>query len=272
MYLFILRPPRYNHLDMAGMTPALHPNLTPGSRVAEIEAGTWRLEIPTGPGGRYRLAQLDDYSRLPRAAFPWRAPFSLQLRARASHEHMPGTWGFGVWNDPFSLSMGLGGGARRFPALPSAAWFFFASPPNSLSFYDDQAGCGNLAMVFRSRSLPAPLLALGSVFLPMLALPKLARRLRRSIRRLIAQETRVLDLNPADWHDYRLDWTAQGVRFAVDGVTWSSALSPPAPLGLVGWIDNQYAAFPADGRVRYGTLPNSELAWIEVNEFVVEGK
>jgi hypothetical protein len=256
---------------LTNVKPALHANLTPGSRIFEIEAGTWRLGIPAGPGGRYRLAQLDDYSRLPRAAFPWKVPFALQLKARASQAQLPGTWGFGVWNDPFSLSMGFGGGARRFPALPNAAWFFFASPPNSLSIYDDQPGCGNLAAVFRAPSLPAPLLTLGALTAPMLALPPLARGLRRLMRRVVKQEARTLDLDATTWHDYRLEWTGEGVRCAVDGhPVFSTNLSPAGPLGLVIWIDNQYAAFPADGRLRYGTLPNPQPAWIELSGLVVK--
>ena len=46
-----------------------------------------------------------------------------------------GTWGFGFWNDPFTLSLGMGGAARRTPCGPRAAvWFFHASPPNVFGF------------------------------------------------------------------------------------------------------------------------------------------
>jgi len=257
-------------MGLPNVIPVLHPNLTPGSKILEIEAGTWRLEIPTGPGGRYRLAQLDDYARMPRPAFPWKAPLSLQLRARASHADLPGTWGFGLWNDPFSFSMGFGGGARRFPTLPQAAWFFFASPPNCLSFYDDQPGCGNLAMVFRSQHFTPALLALGPVFAPLLAFPPVGRGLRRLLRGAIQQDAQALDLDPTAWHAYRLEWAPDGVRFSVDDWEYVSAVSPQGPLGLVLWVDNQYAAFPADGRLRYGTLPNPQPAWIEVAGLMVD--
>src|SRR5512144_3136865 len=114
----------------------LIPRTTSGAQVVRLTSGGWRLEIPAGSAGRYRLAQLDDYSNLPRRAFPWQAPLSLSLRARASQSSLPGTWGFGLWNDPFALSLGFGG-ERRIPALPNAAWFFFASAPNYLSLRDD---------------------------------------------------------------------------------------------------------------------------------------
>jgi len=46
-------------------------------------------------------------------------------------------------------------------------------------------------------------------------------------------------------------------------------IAPPGPLGLVLWVDNQYAALPPDGRLRYGTLPNPEAAWVELEELEI---
>jgi hypothetical protein len=43
-------------------------------------------------------------------------------------------------------------------------------------------------------------------------------------------------------------------------------ISPSGPLSLVIWIDNQYAALPPNARLRYGTLPNPEPAWMEIKE------
>ncbi len=153
----------------------LEPNVstTPGALVRK-EGDTWRLEIPAGPGGKYRLAQLDDYRDQSRALFPHQPPLALELECRASGDSLPGTWGFGLWNDPFSLSLGLGGGSRRFPALPNTAWFFFASPPNYLSFRDDLPAQGALAAVFRSSPMPAVMLALGAPLLGLLVIPGLA--------------------------------------------------------------------------------------------------
>jgi len=82
---------------------------TPEASVTPLKVGAWRLEFPPGPQGRYRLAQLDDYSHQSRKSFPWQPPVTLSLQARVSAPALPGTWGFGLWNDPFSLSLGFGG-------------------------------------------------------------------------------------------------------------------------------------------------------------------
>lgn len=244
---------------------------TPGARAAQDSSGTWRLEIPAGPRGSYRLAQLDDYSDVSRAGLPWNSPCSLSLQARAySARTIPGTWGFGFWNDPFSLSLGVGGGSRRLPALPNAAWFFFASPPNYLSLRDDQPAYGSLAATFHSPSWPSIALAPAVLLLPMAALPAAARLLRRAARRIIHQDAVQLSVNPADWHSYRIDWCGGEASFSIDGhPVLRTSVSPGGPLGLVLWIDNQYAALPPDGQLCYGTLENPENAWIEIRQIVV---
>jgi hypothetical protein len=45
-----------------------------------------------------------------------------------------------------------------------------------------------------------------------------------------------------------------------------SAVSPNPPLGLVVWIDNQYAAFTPEGKIGFGVLANPEPAWLEVQD------
>src|SRR3970282_1944339 len=62
--------------------------------------GGWRFFLDKGKSGIYRLAQMDDYNQLGRRNFPHRPPFRLDLHARASQTSSPGTWGFGLWNDP----------------------------------------------------------------------------------------------------------------------------------------------------------------------------
>ena len=245
----------------------LRPHLTPGAAVQKMEHGGWRLEIPPGDKGEYRLAQLDDYSRLPRRDFAWRPGFRLQLQARASAAVLPGTWGFGLWNDPFSMGVLSGTGILRLPALPNAAWFFFASPPNYLSLRDDLPAQGNLAAVFRSPRVPPLLLALGAPLLAVCLVPPVMRLLRRWGRRVIRQDAVDIALDPTAWHTYALQWLPGYVHFLVDGETvLQSAVVPRGPLGLVLWVDNQYAALPPSGRLGYGTLPTPEGAWVEVRE------
>jgi hypothetical protein len=95
---------------------------TQGAQVTRSGPAAWRLEIPAGPAGQYRLAQLDDYAHLPRGAFPWHPPLTLSLRGCASAVDLPGTWGFGLWNDPFGLAFVKGGGLRL-PSLPTQPGF-----------------------------------------------------------------------------------------------------------------------------------------------------
>ena len=196
----------------------------------------------------------------------------LSLRARASSQEIAGTWGFGFWNDPFSLSLGLGGATRHLPALPNAAWFFMASPPNYLSLRDDLPSSGALAATFRAPRLHAALLALGAPLLPLALLPPAFRALRGMGRRIVRQDAAEFEADLTSWRDYRLHWSGARAGFAVDGrPVLETQVVPGGPLGLVIWVDNQYAALPPDGRVRFGTLPTPEPAWIEIEELVVEG-
>jgi hypothetical protein len=247
----------------------LTPRATPGASVAPIEGG-WRLSIPAGPAGVYRWAQLDDYLHLPRRAFHWRPPMTFELEARASAPDLPGTWGFGLWNDPFNLSLGIGGTTHRAPALPQAAWFFHASPENYLSLRDDLPACGFLAATFHSTRFPPALLAAGLPFLPLLAWKAAARRLRRMARRFVSEGSTRLDLDPSAWHIYAIRWRADEAAFSVDGKpVFSTAVSPTAPLGLVLWIDNQFAAFTPQGKLATGTQSNP-AAWLDLRAIKIK--
>ena len=246
-------------------TLALNPTITPGAELVRLAGEAYHLEIPPGPKGHYRLAQLDDYTRRTRDQFPWHPPVTLSLEARVSSAALPGTWGFGLWNDPFSLSLGFGGGRRRFPALPNAAWFFFASPQNYLSFRDDLPAQGFLAQTFRSRRIPTPLLAFGLLGAPALAWPRLARKIRPVFKHFIREAAFAPLQDVCQWHAYRLEWKPETVAFWINGErVFKTCISPLGRLGLVLWIDNQHAAFPPDGTLSYGMLESPEAAWLEI--------
>jgi hypothetical protein len=255
------------------LTDYLSASTSHGGLVTLVESG-WRLQIPAGPGGVYRLAQLDDYLGLPRDKFRHQPPCSISLECRTSAAEIPGTWGFGLWNDPFSLSLGLGGGTRRFPALPNTAWYFFASPPNYLSFRDDLPAHGSLAATFRAPPAHPLLLALAAPLAAGLVIPFLGRIGRRLLRRRIQQDTLALVINPVVWHDFQIAWNRETVSFSIDGIkTLETRISPIGPLGFVVWIDNQYVALPPNGQLAYGTLPNLTTSWIEVrNLTITQGK
>src|SRR5512135_1952178 len=119
-----------NTAPLAGIPLGLKPRLSPDAQVISGGQAIWRLTIPPGSSQHYRLAQLDDYDALPRRAFSWEPPLSFALQARASARVIPGTWGFGLWNDPFGMGLLGGTNVLGLPALPNTAWFFFASPQN----------------------------------------------------------------------------------------------------------------------------------------------
>ena len=125
---------------------------------------------------------------------------SLSLRAKASSSSIAGTWGFGLWNDPFGLSLGFGGSPFRLPMLPNAVWFFSASPQNYLSFTDDKPAQGFLAQTFRSPKFH-PLL-----FLAGLALPFSRRTARKLLSKVIDEDSVALSVDVTQWHGYRLEW------------------------------------------------------------------
>jgi len=105
-----------------------YPDLTKrhsgGGKVEPGPDGGWRFSLPAGPDQTYRWAQLDDYMELSRRNFRWNPPVTLRLCARVSSADTRGTWGFGLWNDPFTASLGLGGMARSLPELHNTAWLF----------------------------------------------------------------------------------------------------------------------------------------------------
>jgi len=269
------------------MRHSVNPRFTPGATVEQISQDNrhpaYRLSISAGKANQYRLAQLDDYAQLQRSGFPLRSPLSLSLSARASSGSIPGTWGFGLWNDPFGLSLGFGGNPLRLPTLPNAIWFFGASKESYLSFQDPGASKrgldtgeenarptrpavanGFLAQTFRSPRFHPWLIPAG------LVLPFSRRKTRQFLGKVIDEDGVALSLDVTQWHRYRLDWREERVTFEVDDVqVFESHISPNPPLGLVIWIDNQYAAFTPEGKIGFGVLENPEPASLEIKDIEV---
>jgi hypothetical protein len=274
----------------------MKPRATKNAGVQQIENG-WRLTIGAGDARTYRDAQLDDYSGLRRSQFPHHPErnrsLRLSLSARTSTQSAAGTWGFGLWNDPFGLSLGFGGNPFRLPTLPNAAWFFYASPQNYLSFKSPSTGAqggvanGFLAQTFRSPKFHPLLIPAG------LALPFSRKVTRKLLGKVIREDSLSLwsptaccresqeqsqgkrapelqsqGVDPTQWHRYSLEWRPQGVAWDVDEVrAFESPVSPNAsrPLGIIIWIDNQFAAFTPQGRISSGVLESGE-EWLEVRD------
>lgn len=234
---------------------------TPNASIDKTENG-YLLKIPTGDSSSYRFAQIDDYFGLARKRFPHHS-LTLSLRARVSSLSLPGTWGFGLWNDPFGMSLGFGGNRFRLPTLPNAAWFFGASKENYLSFGDKPAQ-GFLAQSFRAPKFHPSLIPAG------LALPFSAKTTRRMLGKVIAEDASALSVNVTQWHRYRLEWSPKRVVWDVDDVrVFESAVSPNPPLGLVIWIDNQFAAFTPKGKISFGVLEGKE-EWLEIEDLALD--
>ncbi|HET7143803.1 MAG TPA: hypothetical protein VFI68_07280, partial [Anaerolineales bacterium] len=218
---------------------------TKNANIEKTENG-WRLGLQKGDSLSYRDAQLDDYSGLPRHKFPHRT-LSLSLRAKTSSSSIAGTWGFGLWNDPFGFSPGFGGSPFRLPALPNAAWFFYGSEENYLSFADGGRvgralfppvsrppipANGFMAQTFRSPKFHPLLFPAG------LTLPFSRRTTRKLLSRVIDEDGIALSVDVAQWHAYKLEWGPNRVHFYVDdAIVFESPVSPKPPLGTIIWID-----------------------------------
>jgi hypothetical protein len=245
----------------------LFPRTAGGGHLTKDEAGEYCLEIPAGAAGRYRLAQLDDYTNHPRNSFPWTAPLELDLWARVSHPLIPGTWGFGFWNDPLSCAVGVGLRGLRLPVLPNAIWFFFASPPNYLALDDNLPGFGNLAATYRSSGWQPLLLAAGALFLPSLVFPATSQILRKVCQKFVFQDSADAPLNPTQAHHYKIIWREMKATFSIDErIILETALVPTGPLGFVLWIDNQFLSVPPNKRLSFGNLPNPVPAQLLVKD------
>ncbi|MDX1616008.1 MAG: hypothetical protein R3300_16970 [Candidatus Promineifilaceae bacterium] len=223
----------------------------------------WRLELPAGRRG-YADAQVDDYGGLARKDYPWTPGTNLSLRARFSHESgtLQGTAGFGFWNAPF------GDPTIRIPALPKAAWFFYASAPNDLPFPISGAGRGWFAGTLDAATPRAlALVPLAPLVITLNNASAVRRRLWPWLRQQLAISYAPMSVDMRKWHWYQLAWGPEEVRFLVDGdVVLTTRPAPGGALGFVAWLDNQYLVARPTGRLRWGTLSTAETQWLEVKD------
>jgi hypothetical protein len=247
------------------MDTKLQRRTTPGASVDASESG-YRFFIPPGDNRHYRLSQLDDYAQFTRRYYPHRPTLRLSLRARASAESHPGTWGFGLWNDPFLMTIGFKGKPLSLPALPNAVWFFQASEKSYLSF-SDKPGNGFLAQAFRSPAFP-----FGRLAQAVLAFPFSRSSARKLVGNVVEEDGIRLSVDPTGWHGYRLEWSPTRSAFWVDEtLIFETPVSPRPPLGLVLWIDNMFAAWRPDGKMGFGVHGTSEPAWLEIRDLDLKG-
>ncbi len=251
------------------LDPRLKQFLAGGGRLEHIDGGL-RLWVPPSGADTYVDAQLDDYHGLRRGRFPWRPPLRMAVRARLSHSpgEMGGTVGFGFWNDPFTLT---GGGVL---AAPNNLWFFNGSPPNDMYLVDGLPGHGWKAATLNAGRYPSLLVAPpAAVAIALTKVPRLGRPIMRLVRRFVRAGERLLppEIDPTGWHDYRLDWQRDKVDYWVDGEHLLTTHKPPrGPLGLVIWIDNQYAIVSEAGQFKFGLVENTEAHWLDLATLAIE--
>ncbi|MBE2182927.1 MAG: hypothetical protein IAE89_05845 [Anaerolineae bacterium] len=178
-------------------------------------------------------------------------PLRLSLSAYCIGEpgELVGTAGFGFWNHPLSPER------RRFPRLPRAAWFFFASKRSNMALDYDVPGSGWKCAVIDAINPRA--LALIPLALPAaLAMQSktLYAKLYPAVQRALKIDEHPLDLEILrEHHHYQIDWLIDRVSFSIDNHTvFETPFSPAGPLGLVIWMDNRLAVVTPQGHFGFG--------------------
>ncbi len=252
-------------VHMEQLPPSIHRYEVGGGRVLSQLGGTC-FHLDVNDGQRYSDAQIDDYHH--DGHFGWRPPVQMIVRARFSHSQdgLKGTAGFGFWNDPFGMTkMGQCGHCLPRLRFPQAVWFFFASPPSDMALAMGVPGFGWKAATIDAGRARA------KVLLPLAPLGMLACRWKWGYERIWPMAQHVLKIDESllavrmdEWHEYRLEWGREIVRFHVDGAErFCSRYAPRGPLGFVAWIDNQYMVATPQGLVGNGVIATDE-EWMEM--------
>ncbi|HLH62802.1 MAG TPA: hypothetical protein VKV20_14060 [Ktedonobacteraceae bacterium] len=242
-----------------------------GGGSLEIVNSALRMSFASAQQGTYTDAQIDDYGRLARSAFPWKPPLRMEARARSSlpaatvssagesPDYLRGTAGFGFWNYPFSVRGDI-------LMLPEAVWFFYASPPSNMALIPGIPGFGWKAQVIHSMRLGA--LAATVPLALTTGLGLLTGHIRpaaRWMQRLTGAREALISADMTSWHTYVLEWRQDEALFQVDDQLVLRASEPPTrPLGFVAWLDNQYAVATPRGVLRFGAITSGQQ-WFEID-------
>lgn len=249
-------------MDMTSLTP-----VTAGSGQVAHSAQHAALRLAAASTGYHNAQLCDTFSADGRhISLRLRPPLTLTLTARLDGA-LPGTAGFGLWNHPFAP------GAARLPRLPRAAWFFCAAPPGDLALAQGVPGHGWKCAVIDALNPRA--LALAPLALPaMLAMraPALYRRWYPAIQRALRIEEHALPMALlGETHRYCLRWLPGSVRFAIDdAIVFETGCAPGGPLGLVMWVDNQYAIVTPQGRFGWGVTAVAGDCALTIADFSLE--
>lgn len=237
----------------------------PNAGGIEVTPAFVRLVLNHASATTYSDAQLDDYTG--DAGLRWRPPVALTVRARigSTSGAVHGTAGFGFWNDP-------GGSRRKRIALPQAIWFFYASPPSNIHLDSLVPGYGWKAMTIDAARLRLLALApLAPLALGLMQVRWLQRALWPIGQWALGAREALVPGDASQWHTYRIEWRDDHARFCVDDVVLlDTPLTPHGPLGLVLWIDNQYAIVTPRGQLGGGLLDAPEAQWLDLMDVKIE--
>lgn len=237
-----------------------------GSGTLALHEDGLRLCLPRASAHSYNNAQLDDYHGLAHHHYPWRPPLRLTVRARFGGALL-GTTGFGLWNHPF-IQLGRGG----VPVLPSAVWFFHASPPNNMALAQDVPGHGWKTATLDARQAKgwrwAPL---APAVVALNHLPAFERRVWPHVQHDLGIDEQLISATAHAWHEYTLLWRRDGVQFLIDdAVVHTTEHAPQGPLGFVAWVDNQYAVATRWGQFGYGVLLVHQPQWLDLASIKID--
>lgn len=247
-----------------------------GSGTLSTSASVLRLAFSSVQEGHYADAQIDDYGTLTRAAFPWKPPLRMEVRARSSLraatatdtnqslDILRGTAGFGFWNYPFSVRGDI-------LMLPEAIWFFYASPPSNMALVPGMPGWGWKAQIIHSMRPGALVATLPTALTTGWSLlTGHTQPAARWLQRLSGANEALLSVDMTAWQTYALEWHANEAIFQVNDHCVLRAPHPPGrPLGFVAWLDNQYAIATPRGTLRFGTVA-SDPQWLELDSIKID--
>src|SRR6266550_6216840 len=194
-----------------------------GGGSLEIVDSALRMSFDSAQQGHYSDAQIDDYGRLARSAFPWRPPLRMEVRARSSlpaatlsstgdsTNTLRGTAGFGFWNYPFSIRGDI-------LMLPESVWFFYASPPSNMALVSGVPGWGWKAQVVHSMRFSALTAVIPTALtVGWSRLTGNTAPAAQWIQNLSGTREAVITAEMDRWHTYLLDWRHREARFWIDG-------------------------------------------------------
>jgi hypothetical protein len=227
--------------------------------------GMIELRLPAVDDSSYHNAQISNYDQ--RRQFSSTPPLRLSLIAHASTSDLRGTAGFGFWNHPFAPN-------ERGFRIPQALWFFFSSPPNSMSLAKGVPETGWKAATFNAKHWSFYALApTAPLAVPLMNIPFFYEALWPIGQKAIGVSEFHMDKSILETpHHYALEWRENSARFFLDGklILESHHAIPNNALGFVAWLDNQYAIVSPKGNVGFGLMDIPQAQSVFLSDIMIE--